>query len=47
MVKVLKEVLLELEGKLYGMVLCVLIKNVLFVDLVVDLEKEVIVEEVN
>lgn len=37
-VKVFKEVLFEVEGKFYGMVLRVLIKNVFFVDLVVDLE---------
>ncbi|WP_251519961.1 MULTISPECIES: type I glyceraldehyde-3-phosphate dehydrogenase [Staphylococcus] len=45
--KALKEVLPELEGKLHGMALRVPTKNVSLVDLVVDLDKNVTVEEVN
>lgn len=45
--KALKEVLPELEGKLHGMALRVPTKNVSLVDLVVDLKKDVTVEEVN
>lgn len=45
--KALKEVLPELEGKLHGMALRVPTKNVSLVDLVVDLNKDVTVDEVN
>lgn len=45
--KALKEVLPEVEGKLNGMALRVPTKNVSLVDLVVDLEKNVTVDEVN
>ncbi|QQT11605.1 type I glyceraldehyde-3-phosphate dehydrogenase [Staphylococcus pasteuri] len=45
--KALKEVLPEVEGKLHGMALRVPTKNVSLVDLVVDLEKNVTVDEVN
>lgn len=46
-VKVVVLVLLEFKGKLNGGVVCVLIVNVFLVDLVVEFDKEVIVEEVN
>ena len=45
--KALKEVLPQVEGKQHGMALRVPTKNVSLVDLVVDLEKNVSVEEVN
>ncbi|GGG83617.1 type I glyceraldehyde-3-phosphate dehydrogenase [Staphylococcus pragensis] len=45
--KALKEVLPEVEGKLHGLALRVPTKNVSLVDLVVDLEKNVTVDEVN
>ena len=45
--KALSLVLPELEGKLHGMALRVPTTNVSLVDLVVDLEKEVTVEEIN
>lgn len=46
-VKVLVKVFLYLNGKFYGMVFCVLILNVFFVDLVVDVKCDVIVEVIN
>lgn len=46
-VKVLGEVLLELNGKLDGLVICVLILNVFVVDLLFIVEKLVICDEVN
>ena len=45
--KALALVLPELEGKIHGMALRVPTPNVSLVDLVVDLEKDVTVEEVN
>lgn len=45
--KALKEVLPELEGKLHGLALRVPTQNVSLVDLVVDLEKNVTVDEIN
>ena len=45
--KALRLVLPELEGKIHGMALRVPTPNVSLVDLVVDLEKDVTVEEVN
>ncbi|MER2238050.1 MAG: type I glyceraldehyde-3-phosphate dehydrogenase, partial [Psychrobacillus sp.] len=45
--KALRLVLPELDGKIHGMALRVPTPNVSLVDLVVDLEKDVTVEEVN
>lgn len=46
-VKVLGEVLLDLKGKLDGIVMCVLMLNVFVVDLIFVVFKDVIVDDVN